>query len=271
MLSAAWTRPPVFMPTCDLVGLSDVERDFITTVRSLEQTFLSATNATVIKEAISECLPSAQLFHPAMANHLPYLRELRLQLNRYGASLGPVDNHLAGPLRTPMLLATSLYAEGEERDVAKQQATELAQAATAQRSRAATVSAGSPSNSGSGNGGYHSEKAAADRHAQYVATRFLNRQFTGDHRNGQVWSEFVADYQSIARDFDLSADMRYKLLHNILSGDAKRYYLNNVQGHATTYTEAVAMMEAEYNSHARQMQVKNFLSTYRMHNLVRGG
>lgn len=54
----------------------------------------------------------------------------------------------------------------------------------------------------------------ATRHAQYVASRFAHKQFTGDYRHGQVWSESASDFQSVARHFALNADMRYKLLHN---------------------------------------------------------
>ncbi|KAK1858767.1 hypothetical protein I4F81_001368 [Pyropia yezoensis] len=256
------------MPTTDMTTVDDTVRQFIHAVRTLEQTFIGTTPPQEIKDAFAEGIQAAQLFDPAMINPMPIYRELRLQLGRYGVVFGPVDSHLPMPLRTPMLLATTMYPEGADREEAKTVATALAEASRLQRSRqttGTTIGASSHATSGSS---YNSEKAMATRHAQYVASRFAHKQFTGDYRQGQVWSESVSDFQSVARDFDLNADMRYKLLHNILGGDAKRYCPKNVQGHAASYNEAVAKMEAEYNSHSRQMQVKNYISSFRMHNLI---
>lgn len=33
----------------------------------------------------------------------------------------------------------------------------------------------------------------------------------------------------MARDYDLSQEQRFQYMHNILSGDAKRFYLDKVQ------------------------------------------
>eukprot|EP00170_Pyropia_yezoensis_P001558 contig_6780_g1562 len=75
----------------------------------------------------------------------------------------------------------------------------------------------------------------------------------------------------MARDNHLSVEQRYPYLHYVLAGDAKRFYLNTVQGHATSSTEAVAMIEAEYNSAAKQMQVKNTLSNHKLSAMVSAG
>lgn len=104
-----------------------------------------------------------------------------------------------------------------------------------------------------------------------MATRFRDSSAKFSGSSKEVWSEFVSEYQSMSRDYNLSANQRFQFLHNILSGDAKRYYLNTIQGHARDYTEAVAMIESEYNPPVRQMQVKNLLSTHRMSALVAAG
>lgn len=45
-------------------------------------------------------------------------QELRLQPGRYGVVFGPVDSHRATTLRTPMLLASTMYPEGADREEA---------------------------------------------------------------------------------------------------------------------------------------------------------
>lgn len=40
--------------------------------------------------------------------------------------------------------------------------------------------------------------------------------------------EYVVEYQQVARDHDLSQEERFQYMHNTLSGDAKRFYLDMV-------------------------------------------
>ncbi|KAK1859806.1 hypothetical protein I4F81_002400 [Pyropia yezoensis] len=81
---------------------------------------------------------------------------------------------------------------------------------------------------------------------------------------GKAWMGHVAAYQQVARDYDLSQEQRFQFRHNILSDDAKRFYLDEVQSYASTLSQAVDMVSAENNSIVRQNRLKNYQAGYRM-------
>lgn len=58
-------------------------------------------------------------------------------------------------------------------------------------------------------------------------------------------------------------------MHNLLSGDAKRFYLDRVDGYATSYQQAIDLIENEYNSPVRQARVKNYVKTLRISTFTR--
>lgn len=60
-------------------------------------------------------------------------------------------------------------------------------------------------------------------------------------------------------------------MHNILSGDAKRFYLDRVDGYATSFQQAIDLVEKEYNSAVRQARVKNYLNHLRISTLESEG
>eukprot|EP00170_Pyropia_yezoensis_P000401 contig_2207_g402 len=83
--------------------------------------------------------------------------------------------------------------------------------------------------------------------------------------------EYVAEYQQVARDYDLGQEQRFQYMHNILIGDTKRFYLDKVQSYATSFSQAVDMVSTEYNSIVLQNRVKNYLVGYRMSTLLSDG
>ena len=52
---------------------------------------------------------------------------------------------------------------------------------------------------------------------------------------------------------------KLQYLHNVKSGDAKRFYLNAVEPHATTFQQAIELIGNEYDSIVRQNRVKKVL------------
>ncbi|KAK1864449.1 hypothetical protein I4F81_006995 [Pyropia yezoensis] len=99
--------------------------------------------------------------------------------------------------------------------------------------------------------------------------RDASSKFSGNLR--EAWMEYVAEYQQVGRDYDLSQEQRFQYMHNILSGDAKRFYLDKVQSYATSFSQAVDMVSTEYNSIVRQNRAKNYLVGYRMSTLLSDG
>lgn len=107
--------------------------------------------------------------------------------------------------------------------------------------------------------------------AHRVSLRFKDNQakFSGDAR--ECLDDFVADYNLAGRDFGLSPEQKLRYLHNLLRGDAKRFYLSELEPFATSYVDAVARIRAEYHSAVHQSQAQNTLSSLRMASFVANG
>lgn len=73
--------------------------------------------------------------------------------------------------------------------------------------------------------------------------REKNSIFSGDL--GEFWLEYVAEYQQVARDYSLTPAQKNQYLHNILRGDAKRYYLDRVDNDVKSFAEATQMIDNE--------------------------
>ena len=76
---------------------------------------------------------------------------------------------------------------------------------------------------------------------------------------GECWQECVDDYRHVARAYGLKQRQKLDYLHNLLSGDAKRFYLDVVDGCAPGFQQAVDMVGGEYNSIVRHTRVKHKL------------
>ena len=100
------------------------------------------------------------------------------------------------------------------------------------------------------------------RTAHNIAIRFRSNQFSGNI--GESWNEYVAEYLQVARDYNLSTEKKLEYLHNVMSGDAKRFYLRAVEPHATTFQQAIELIGKEYNYIVRQNRVKNVLNQLRL-------
>lgn len=66
-------------------------------------------------------------------------------------------------------------------------------------------------------------------------------------------------------------NQKFQYLHNILTKDAQRLCQTHVQKYATSFQEAVAMIETEYSSPVRQARLENYLSGLRLSNFVAQG
>ena len=102
------------------------------------------------------------------------------------------------------------------------------------------------------------------RIAHNVAMRFKDESAKFSGHIGQSWQEFVDEYLQVTRDYELSPTQRLNYLHNLLAGDAKRFYLDHVQPYAANYQQAIEMVNKEYNSNVRQNRVKNYLNSLRI-------
>lgn len=80
--------------------------------------------------------------------------------------------------------------------------------------------------------------------------------------------DYVDEYVHIFHDYNLSRSQKLQFMHNIVRGDAKRFYLNVLYGFTNTFEQAVEITEKEYNSAVSQARVKNFLNGFHITSFV---
>lgn len=95
------------------------------------------------------------------------------------------------------------------------------------------------------------------------------KKFSGDL--GQSWMKCVDEYSQVARDYGLNPQQKLHFLLNILSKDAKRFHLEQMEPYAQTYQQAVDMINQEYNFIVRRTRFKNYLSSLRVSEFVDKG
>lgn len=64
---------------------------------------------------------------------------------------------------------------------------------------------------------------------------------------------------------------KWQFLHNFLSKNALRFYLDQVQPFTVTHQQAIGAIDWEYNSAVRQARVKNHLNALRVSSFVSSG
>lgn len=60
-------------------------------------------------------------------------------------------------------------------------------------------------------------------------------------------------------------------MQNLLRCDAKQFYLDKIDGYATSVNQAVGIVEKEYNYTVRQTKAKNYYNTLRISKFVNAG
>eukprot|EP00171_Calliarthron_tuberculosum_P001155 IDg1155t1 len=248
----------MFMGRTPLGGLPDAVMGLIYSIRDIEVRIEEgAMTGDQVKEAVADLYPPSSLFsHEIRAFPVVYTH-LRDFLNANGASLTPHRSR-----RIVMTLALGLYNDNEDTVAAE----EIAKAIVSEgrSSGRAGIGAG-PSAAGRVETTETFSAPSADhKTAHSIAMRFKDSsaKFSGDI--GESWMEYVAEYQQVARDYNLSPSQKLQFLHNLVRGDAKRFYLNSVESHVNTFRQAVDMISMEYNSVVRQNRVKNYLNGLRL-------
>ena len=245
--------PPVFMEALDMSSLTEEQSGFITSVRLFEteirQKSLSGSD---VRREFADMFPPASLFSAALL-HIPSVhRSVRDFLDANGANMSP---HISR--RVINTLAVNVYEEAEDRSAAFEMAKDIISRG---RKRAQVPPEEPPQR---GQSSSHSSPSI-DKVAHNVAMRFKDFAMKFHGNVGECWQEYVDEYRQVARDYGLNQKQKLDYLHNLLSGDAKRFYLDVVDGYASGFQQAVDMVEGEYNSIVRQTRVKNYLNTLRL-------
>lgn len=260
--SQASALPP-FMPKlsdASLHGLSSRQVGFIVSMRNIEESM----NGNDLKEFIAELFPPAHLFSSDLCDLPSIWVELRNFLDSRGAGLQQHSSR-----RVILTLAHGLYHEAEDRIVAIEMANRII--AAGRRVRMELTDSVTSTATGEPSPMHASISSVSERTAHNVAMRLKDneKKFSGDL--GECWHEYVDEYNQISKDYNLTPAQKLQYFHNVLSKDAHRFYLDRVQSYATSFHQAVEMIDREYNSPVRQARVKNYLNSLRVSDYVAKG
>ena len=113
--------------------------------------------------------------------------------------------------------------------------------------------------------------SSVEKIAHNVAMRLRDKDKTFSGAIGECWMEYVDEYKQVPKDYSLDPTQRLQYMHNLLSGDGKRFFLGKVEGYAPDFNQVVGIVEKEYNSAVRQTKVNSFLNTLRISKFISKG
>ena len=230
-----------FMPHVKAADLNDKQKGFVTSVRHLEAT--NMVHGDSLLRMFADIFPSADLFSKELCDLPAIYTELCNFLDAHGANMQQHSSR-----RIMMTLAHNVYEEQEDWQAAigivseimtagRRMRPDLSQTENSRRSDSQAPA--SPSST--------SAASAPDRVAHNVSMRLRDGDKTFSGALGESWMEFFDEYIHVCRDYALSPTQKLQYMHNLLSGDAKRFYLDRVDGYATSYQQAIDLIEKEYN------------------------
>lgn len=242
-----------------LCALSPVQIGFIVSVRSTDP----SSEGDALREIRVEMFSLTNLFGQEILD----LPSEHIRLRKFLEGRGVTWPQLSSR-RITQTLAHELYSEDEDRESTIQSASLIISHG---RRVWVELSPTAPEPPQSQPQTFGASAVPSDRIAHNVAMglKDSNSQFDGDLE--ECWREYVDSYFQIAKDYYLTSDQKLQYLHIVLWKDALRFYLNAVQPYTTTFQQAVAMIDREYNSPVRQNRVKNYLTSLRVKNFEENG
>jgi len=80
----------------------------------------------------------------------------------------------------------------------------------------------------------------------------------------QLFIDYKTQYDLVTRDFGVSAHQKMPLLHNLLDGEALKFYLDEVMRTTISYDTAGANSEGRLFTAVHQGRAANYLQNLRM-------
>lgn len=80
-------------------------------------------------------------------------------------------------------------------------------------------------------------------HNMVIWLKDREKKFSGDV--GECWQEYVEEYRQVLRDYNLTPAKKLQFWHNLVRGDAKRFYLDSMEGYSTNLEQAIYIIERE--------------------------
>lgn len=234
----------VFMsdiPADEISAMNDTARGLVMTLRGMK----TETGDELCKRISDELTPEL-MFNRGTAPFPSLWAELRKFLVSRNVNLRTHQRH-----RTIYTIANTIYTDEEENEAA----IELAKRILSGKIQTPIPARQNPNPS-------YEDMGKKIAHNVAMRLKDSDQKFSGDL--AECWEDFKDEYDQIAEDYDLDDDQRFRYLHNLLRKDAHRFYLDSVRPNASTYEEAVTLLEKEYNSVVRQTRVKNHLNGLRL-------
>lgn len=214
-----------------------IQKSFIISIRALD----ADLHGEALRVLIADEFPPGILFDPEIGR----LGELWTGLRTWLVARGVrITQH---PTRRIILaLATSIYEDADDREAA----VELAQRYIASQKKGppGPVIEDAPDLPDTR---HATNITPPDRVTHNIAMRFKDVDAKISGVISQCWQEFVDEYRQVSTDDGLTSAQKLQFIHNILSKDAQRVFVDRVERYATSFEHAVEMIDAEYNSTVR--------------------
>ena len=168
-----------------------------------------------------------------------------------------------------MTLAYVLYEENEDTQAAIEMARETVAAGLRPRSNTSGSNRRREAPPASQATSTHLSVPEITVHNVSMRLREKDKKFSGDLSVSCM--EYMDDYFELSRYCSLKPSQKLQYLHNLLQGDAKRYFLDKIDGYGTSFQHAIEMLERENNPPVRKDRDKNYLNSLRVTTFVAQG
>lgn len=249
---------PTFLPSVTLDLLSNMtmkQKSFIIGLRTIDPEI----QGQALREIIADEFLPGILFDPEIGRLGGVWHGLRTWLASRGVILPQHSSR-----RIILTLASGIYEDAEDRTIAM----ELAQRYVTNQKRGAANPDTEQETHDSPEPSTNIQVTTPNRVAHNIAMRFKDTEskFSGDI--GECWQEYVDEYRQVRADYNLTPAQKLQFIHNILSKDAQRFFVDRVKNYATNFEHAVELVDIEYNSAVRQSRVKNYLNSLRVSDFI---
>ena len=107
-----------------------------------------------------------------------------------------------------------------------------------------------------------------DKLSYYISQRFRSDETRFSGALGECWIEYLSEYQYAARELRLTPTQKADLMHHLFRGNAKRFYIRNIEGKNLSYNEVIQIIEREFNSVSRQNRIVGYLRNLRINKFL---
>lgn len=117
--------------------------------------------------------------------------------------------------------------------------------------------------------GGHQHIGDAAKVVQAISMKFRMTKDKFEGKLGQSYDDVMATYEELCEDLAVDDEKKFQYMHHLFSGEALRFYRDNVARVAETFEVANIMMKDEYNSLTRQNRCRAQLLKLRLAHVMK--